>query len=473
MPAPANVRHLPSTQPAARTKPKSPNKVVAEQEAQWLFTQAELDNTPSVQDGMSAVEEREMRAKGINFIVQVGIMLKLPQLTLSTAGVFFQRFLMRASLKKERNGIVKLHQFQSAATALFLATKVEESCRKMKELITAFCRVAQKNPNLIVDEQSKDFWKWRDCILYNEDVLLEVLCFDLTVESPHRLLFHMLKFYGHEHNKPFRNSAWALVTDANNTILCLMCTSRVICVAAFYVACRMQGLQIPDSANGLPWWETQKVRTKDLRRAVTFITTHYEQETNKVGKTNGAASTTGSEGNKSLYAGMTTPMDVEEDASDLTRMRGGHGTLSPYTSHHLATETRRTSNASSIGTKRGPEQLSNSQPNDAPSSTGVGRREGDGVEPETKKPRLNGDRRVENNGEHAVTPDDPNGSNNMKHEEEALRVEDGNEQAEVDVQGGGKAEKEKTVTTTGYAPEEPVGAQEANEGGSEEGELEE
>ena len=103
---------------------------------------------------------------------------------------------MRASLKKERNGIPKLHHYQTAATALFLATKVEESCRKMKELILAFCRVAQKNPNLIIDEQSKDWWRWRDCILHNEDVLLETLCFDLTVESPHRQLFEMLKWYG-------------------------------------------------------------------------------------------------------------------------------------------------------------------------------------------------------------------------------------------------------------------------------------
>jgi protein BUR2 len=122
---------------------------------------------------MTQAEEKELRAKGVNFIVQVGILLKLPQLTLSTAAIFFQRFLMRASLKSVREGIPKLHHFQSAATALFLATKVEESCRKMKEIVLACCRVAQKNPNLVIDEQSKDFWRWRDCILYNEDVLLD------------------------------------------------------------------------------------------------------------------------------------------------------------------------------------------------------------------------------------------------------------------------------------------------------------
>jgi protein BUR2 len=101
MQRPSNIHHLPSSHPAARHRPKSPNRVLAEQEAQWLFTDAELANTPSIQDGMTQAEEKELRAKGVNFIVQVGILLKLPQLTLSTAAIFFQRFLMRASLNPE------------------------------------------------------------------------------------------------------------------------------------------------------------------------------------------------------------------------------------------------------------------------------------------------------------------------------------------------------------------------------------
>lgn len=470
MPAPTNVRHLPSTQPAARYKPKSPHKVLAEQEAQWLFTQAELDNTPSVQDGMPLAQERDYRAKGINFILQVGIMLKLPQLTLSTAGVFFQRYLMRGSLRKERNGIPRLHHFQAAAVALFLATKVEESCRKMKELITAFCRVAQKNPNLIVDEQSKDFWKWRDCLLHNEDVLLEVLCFDLTVESPHRHLFTLLKMYGVEHNKPFRNAAWGYVTDANSTSLCLLCTSRVICAAAFYIACRMQGLQIPDSPDGLPWWESQRIRTKDLRRAVAYISKVYEEGKEKDAKNADGATTVSSEETKSAFAGMTTPMDVEEDASDLTRMRSAQATQSPLPAQQATTDTRRTSNASSIGVKRGHDQVS---VNGAPHHNG-GNQQPDvngSQQSAAKKARFNGDTKVEHNGEHAVTPDDPNASNSMKHEEEMMRVEHGNKQAETEAKGGERAAEVKKDAAAPLTA--PAGLGNDDGGGSEEGELEE
>jgi len=101
-------------QPAAKHPPKEPDTVLAEAEAQWLFTEAELGQTPSIQDGMAPEVEREMRTKGLNFIMQVGIMLKLPQVTLSTAGIFFNRFLMRHSLVSKPDQNKALHHYVTA-----------------------------------------------------------------------------------------------------------------------------------------------------------------------------------------------------------------------------------------------------------------------------------------------------------------------------------------------------------------------
>lgn len=99
-------------QPAARQPLKSPNVVLAEAEQQWIFSQEDLNRTPSVMDGMSPAEEQELRSKGVNFIMQVGIALKLPQLTLDTAHVFFNRFLMRHSLV-HKPGHKALHHYVS------------------------------------------------------------------------------------------------------------------------------------------------------------------------------------------------------------------------------------------------------------------------------------------------------------------------------------------------------------------------
>jgi protein BUR2 len=98
--------------PPRRERPRPPPPAVVEAEQQWLFVEDELLQAPSIVEGM-APEER----KGVNFILQVGMMLKLPQTTLSTAAVFFNRYLMRNSLKS-KPGYKPLHHYVSPPLAL-------------------------------------------------------------------------------------------------------------------------------------------------------------------------------------------------------------------------------------------------------------------------------------------------------------------------------------------------------------------
>ncbi|KAK0251301.1 hypothetical protein LTS16_018030 [Friedmanniomyces endolithicus] len=472
MPPPSKTDHLPPSHPAHRQRPRSPNRVLAEAEAQWIFTEAELDNSPTIQDGMSIVEERETRAKGINFITSVGVMLKLPQITLATAAIYFQRYLMRGSLKKARGDMPKLHHYQIAAISLFLATKVEESSRALKEMIVAFCRVAQKNPNLLIDDQSKDYWKWKDCILIHEDVMLETLCFDLTVESPHRQLFDLLKCYGVEHNKRVRNAAWAFITDGNNTQLCLLISSRTIAVAGVYAACRSYGVTLPDDDKGRPWWEVQGVRLKDVRRAMEFMEAGYEETSNKINGVaaavvQGAGKGSGSEGERSIYVGLSssTPAhhgcDGVRDGWDSTRLRGEQ-VASPFVIPPVEGE-RRASNASSIGEKR---KREDAQVHVAVNGNDKAPAKANGTvetaEPGNKRPRieevLNGKPppQIELEGGGGAEHD-------VKHEEERLRVRNGNRQAEA---------VQKTANANGtLAPPKNVTKDDAEV--SEEGEVEE
>ncbi|KAL1958234.1 hypothetical protein VTO42DRAFT_4742 [Malbranchea cinnamomea] len=256
--------------------PSPSNPVLIATQSQWIFTDAELHRTPSVLDGMPIEQEHTSRSKGVNFITQVGILLKLPQLTLSTASVYLHRFFMRYSMVDlpQRPG---MHPYAIAATALFLATKVEENCRKMRELIIACCRVALKQPNLVVDEQSKEFWKWRDTILHNEDILLEALCFDLQLEQPYRLLYDFLCYFKVQDNKRLRNSAWAFVNDSTYTVLCVQFTARTIAAAALYAAARHCDVAFKDDQFDRPWWEQIDVDIKQVRRACNRMAELYER----------------------------------------------------------------------------------------------------------------------------------------------------------------------------------------------------
>ena len=335
-------------------------------EAQWLYAPAELQATPSVRDGMALEKERELRLKGTNFILQVGIALKLPQLTLSTAAVFFNRFLMRRSLVA-KGGVKPLHHYvrayafststterrsfcfsaaissnswqEIAATSIFLATKVEETCRKMKEIVIACCRVAQKNPTLLVDEQTKDFWRWRDTILLNEDVLLETICFDLTVESPHKILYDMLKQLGAAHAKPLRSAAWSFLNDSTTTQLCLLFPSRAIAAAALYCAAKHCSFAFPDDKVGRPWWEVMHVSLRDIKRACNYMADVYIERRGS-GSTVGTSAVSGdstnvgdgsgaSEGNaggdgsgrNSIYVGLHTPEDGDNRSTKTRQQR--------------------------------------------------------------------------------------------------------------------------------------------------------
>ncbi|CUS14829.1 unnamed protein product [Tuber aestivum] len=237
-------------------------------ESQWIFTEEELLRTPSVLDGISPELEREQRGKGCNFILQMGIQLKLPQLTLATASVFLHRFYMQNSLKRH-------HYYETAATALFVATKVEENMRKFGELVAACVRAAQKNHALEVHRDDKEFWKWKDCILTKEDYLLESICFDLSVEAPYNLLLQYTNKLGVQTRQLIR-TAWTFINDSTLTMLCLLYPSRTIAAAALYCAAKHCGTEFPDQ-DGKPWWEVVGVLIKDIKRACNYMAVVYEK----------------------------------------------------------------------------------------------------------------------------------------------------------------------------------------------------
>ena len=251
------------------------NPILERAQSQWLFTPAELQRAPSIIDGMGSAQELSNRSKGVNFITQVGILLKLPQLTLATASVYVHRFFMRHSMVDQPNR-PGLHHYAVAATALFLATKVEENCRKMRELVVACCRVAQKQPNLVVDEQSKEYWKWRDTILHNEDLLLEALCFDLQLEQPYKILFDFLRYYDVQDNKHMRNICWAYLNDANLTTMCLLFSPRSIAGSALYAGAKFSEVTFRDDDYGQPWWDHLGIDLTDIQTAVNLMADVYE-----------------------------------------------------------------------------------------------------------------------------------------------------------------------------------------------------
>ncbi|CAO3683526.1 unnamed protein product [Rhizopus microsporus] len=172
---------------------------------QWLFTKEDLYDTPSILDGISFEQEQTDRVKGCHYLLAVGAKLNLPQLVMDIA-----------------------------ATSLFVATKVEECTRRMKDIVTACAQKAQKNDKLSLEEDSKDFIRWKETLLHYEVILLETLCFDLTVQQAHTSLCQIEAQL--QISSSAIRKAWMLLYQCLGSPLCVLYKPNLVAAAALLLA---------------------------------------------------------------------------------------------------------------------------------------------------------------------------------------------------------------------------------------------
>ena len=112
---------------------------------------------------------------------------------------------MRFSLKD-------YNPYDIGATSLFIASKTEETGRKLQFFIQASYKVAQKDNSKTIEPDSKEYWRWRDIILYNEELMLEALCFDLKIVPVYPLVHQICKKY-HLTHTDIEKTAWKFAND--------------------------------------------------------------------------------------------------------------------------------------------------------------------------------------------------------------------------------------------------------------------
>ncbi|ORX47778.1 cyclin-like protein [Hesseltinella vesiculosa] len=210
---------------------------------QWRFSKEELFDTPSIADGLSYEQEQMDRTKGCVYLMSVATRLNLSQLTIATATTYFHRFYMRQSMKR-------FHIYDMAATCLYVATKVEESTRRMKDFINVCAQKASKNDKVSLEENSKDFIRWKDTMLINEVVLLEVLCFDLAVEHPQNYLAKWLPKFNRKVPNSFGRKIWSLLYQCYGSPLCALQSPDSVAAAVILLASYLYGEHLPQY-----WWD--------------------------------------------------------------------------------------------------------------------------------------------------------------------------------------------------------------------------
>uniref|UniRef100_A0A6B2LE09 Cyclin-like domain-containing protein n=1 Tax=Arcella intermedia TaxID=1963864 RepID=A0A6B2LE09_9EUKA len=190
-----------------------------------------MDHLPRTSGREEAIAA-EYRKHSCLFLQQVGVTLHLPQATIATALFYFHQFF-------------DLHDFSHfdrifiAISCLFLAGKVEETPKKLKDVIFSSHKVIhdtfhpqQKYMQLTIE--SPEFLDFREKILFGESIVLQCISYDFVVNHPYQYLLQYLRKMNAD--KMVAQSAWNLVNDSLRTRLCLQYEPQKIACAALYMA---------------------------------------------------------------------------------------------------------------------------------------------------------------------------------------------------------------------------------------------
>ncbi|XP_006458150.1 hypothetical protein AGABI2DRAFT_199478 [Agaricus bisporus var. bisporus H97] len=200
---------------------------MADSRSQWYFPLSALEHTPS-----ETVRTRELydRARGVEFLFRLGSSLALPTSAMCTAATWFHRFYMRYSMSD-------FHRQDLAAACIFLATKTEECGRKLRD-VARVCQAKIKNTDVNnIPADGKEVEQCQAAILATEEVLLEALCFDFVVDSPHSHLVDI--FNGVSTEDQVQEYAWSIAHDSYRTPSCILYPAKIIAAACYVLAQRI------------------------------------------------------------------------------------------------------------------------------------------------------------------------------------------------------------------------------------------
>jgi len=142
-----------------------------------------------------------------------------PQLTIATALVFYHRFYAFKSYEHHE-------RFVLSTTALFLASKVEETPRKLKDVVGEALKNWNKHVKdyRVPEPESREVHELKEKVLVTERILLQTIGFDLSIEHPYRpLLAYVKSITG---TRDLAQIAWNFINDSYRTTACLQVRSR-------------------------------------------------------------------------------------------------------------------------------------------------------------------------------------------------------------------------------------------------------
>ncbi|MCL7033135.1 hypothetical protein MKW94_006947, partial [Papaver nudicaule] len=234
----------------------SPDK--QEESDRWYFSRKEIEETsPSRSDGIDLKKETYLRKSYCTFLQDLGMRLKVPQVTIATAIIFCHRFFLRQSHAKNDRRTV-------ATVCMFLAGKVEETPRPLKDVIVVSYEIINKKDPAAAQKikQKEVYEQQKELILLGERVVLATLDFDFNLFHPYKPLVEAIKKFKVAQNA-LAQVAWNFVNDGLRTSLFLQFKCHHIAAGAIFLAAKFLKVKLPSDGEKL-WWQEFDVTPRQL-----------------------------------------------------------------------------------------------------------------------------------------------------------------------------------------------------------------
>ncbi|KAL1205234.1 Cyclin-T1-4 [Cardamine amara subsp. amara] len=239
--------------------------------SRWYFGRKEIEeNSPSRLDSIDLKKETYLRKSYCTFLQDLGMRLKVPQVTIATSIIFCHRFFIRQShARNDRRTI--------ATVCMFLAGKVEETPRPLKDVIVVSYEIIHKKDAATAQKikQKEVYEQQKELILSGEKIVLSTLGFDFNVDHPYKPLVDAIKKFKVAQNA-LAQVAWNFVNDGLRTSLCLQFKPHHIAAGAIFLAAKFLKVKLPSDGEKV-WWQEFDVTPRQLEDVSNQMLELYEQ----------------------------------------------------------------------------------------------------------------------------------------------------------------------------------------------------
>ncbi|CAN6818352.1 unnamed protein product [Brassica oleracea] len=295
-----------------------------EEGSRWYFGRKEIEeNSPSRLDGIDLKKETYLRKSYCTFLQDLGMRLKVPQITIATSIIFCHRFFIRQShARNDRRTI--------ATVCMFLAGKVEETPRPLKDVIVVSYEIIHKKDPATAQKikQKEVYEQQKELILSGEKIVLSTLGFDFNVYHPYKPLVEAIKKFKVAQNA-LAQVAWNFVNDGLRTSLCLQFKPHHIAAGAIFLAAKFLKVKLPSDGEKV-WWQEFDVTPRQLEDVSNQMLELYEQ--NRVPASQGSEVESSVGGGSGHHVG-SKPISAQRPSHEHSKS-DSHGGSSKATENH-------------------------------------------------------------------------------------------------------------------------------------------